>query len=495
MSRSAHLRAARLLIFCVCTILWVCALLAGATLRAQANPVVPTPLVVKLTIHDTVQPISAQYLHRGLAEAASEHAALVILSLDTPGGLLDSTRTMVADIERSPVPVAVFISPTGARAGSAGFFLLEAADVAAMAPGSNAGASHPILEGRTLDPILKMKLENDAAAFLRSVTPRRDRNPEAAETAVRDSKSYSDTEALKLKLIDLVVPDDAALLQSLDGRTIHRFDGSAHTLHLTGFTLRSVAPSFRESFLTRLTDPNLAVLLLIAGVLLIYLEFHVPGTIIPGSLGAFFVLLALFGLNLLPVSHTAIALVLAGAALMLAEFKLASHGILAFAGIVSLVFGLATLVDAPIREMQVHPSTAIAAGCGFGAITFLLAWLALRARRNKVLLGPQAMIGKLAVARTTLAPSGQVEVRGELWQATLRDSSGSVTAGHSVLILEAEGLRLLVEPSHSSKLPVAEEWIDCAELFSLGENSVDGNGSPYTHRQFAIGSALRIIAQ
>jgi membrane-bound serine protease (ClpP class) len=408
------------------------------------------PLVVKLTIHDTIQPISAQYLHRGLNEAAQAHAALVLLSLDTPGGLLDSTRAMVDDIERSPVPVAVFISPTGARAGSAGFFLLEAADFAAMAPGSNAGASHPIIEGRTLDPILKSKLENDASAFLCSITARRGRNPEAAEAAVRDSKSYSDTEALDLRLIDAIVPSDAALIHSLDGKTLHRFDGSSQTLHLTGFTLQPLLPSFRERFLTRLTDPNLAVLLLLAGVFLIYLEFNVPGTVIPGSLGAFFVLLALFGLNLLPVSHTAVALLLAGALLMLVEFKIPSHGILAFTGVVALVFGLATLVDGPIPQQRVDLSVAVATGAGFGAISFLLAWIALRARRGKVLLGPQAMIGKLAIARTDLAPSGQVEVRGELWQATLRDPSTVVRGGHTVLVLEVDGLQLLVQPSEAA---------------------------------------------
>lgn len=430
-------------------LLAVLAVLAGSSLHAQRPPLVPNPIVVKLTLHDTIQPISAQYLHRGLWEAAQAHAALVLLSLDTPGGLLDSTRAMVTDIEHSPVPVAVFISPTGARAGSAGFFLLEAADFAAMAPGSNAGASHPILEGRTLDPTLKSKLENDASAFLRSITGRRGRDPAAAEAAVRDSKSHSDTEALNLHLIDAIVPDDAALIRSLDGKTIRRFDGTPQTLHLTGFTLQPLASSFRERFLTRLTDPNLTVLLLLAGVLLIYLEFHVPGTVIPGALGAFFVLLALFGFNLLPVSHTAIALLLAGAGLMLVEFKIPSHGILAFTGIVALVFGLATLVDAPIPEQRVHVSLAVAAGAGFGAISFLLAWIALRARRNKVLLGPQAMIGKLAIARTDLAPSGQVEVRGELWQATLRDPATIVRGGHTVLILQAEGLHLLVQPSEA----------------------------------------------
>src|SRR3984957_10044423 len=190
--------------------------------------------VVKLTIHDTIQPITADYLQRGLHEAASQHAEAVLISMGTPGGLLESTRVMVQAIENSPTPVIIFISPTGSRAGSAGFFILEAADIAAMAPGTNAGAAHPIVEGRQLDPVLKEKVENDAAAFLRSYSSRRGRNVQAAEDAVRNSKSYSDDEALKLKLIDLESVDDQSLLSALDGREIRRFNGTTQTLHLQG---------------------------------------------------------------------------------------------------------------------------------------------------------------------------------------------------------------------------------------------------------------------
>ena len=315
---------------------------------------------------------------------------------------------MVEAIENSPVPVIIYISPTGSRAGSAGFFLLEAADIAAMAPGTNAGASHPVAEGRQPDAVLKQKIENDAAAFLRSFVSRRGRNVQAAEDAVRNSKSYSDEEALNLKLIDLISPNDQALLATLDGRQIKRFDGSTATLHLHGATVTAVPPSVRERLLTRLTDPNLAVLLLVLGGLLIYLEFNVPGTIIPGSLGTLFVLLSLFGLNLLPIRHTAILLLIAAVVLMVLETKFASHGILALAGTVSLVFGLATLVNGPIPEMQVHTGTALGAGIGFGAISFGLAWIALRARRGKVLTGPQAMLGGIAIAQTPLSPNGQV---------------------------------------------------------------------------------------
>jgi membrane-bound serine protease (ClpP class) len=421
----------------------LCCLLP-ATLSAETPGV-----VVKLTLHDTIQPITADYLERGLQEAARQHAQLVIVSMGTPGGLLESTRVMVQAIENSPVPVVIFISPTGSRAGSAGFFLLEAADIAAMAPGTNAGAAHPIIEGRQLDPILKEKIENDAAAFLRSYTGRRGRNVEAAEDAIRNSKSYSDEEALKLKLIDLVTADDASLLTALDGREIHRFDGTTLTLHLQGAEIVTTAPSLRERLLSKLTNPDIAVLLLVLGGLLIYLEFNVPGTVVPGSLGTLFVLLSLFGLNLLPIRHTAIALLLAAVVMMVLEAKFGSHGVLALAGILSLVFGLATLVDGPIPELRVHTATALGAGLGFGVISFGLAWIALRARRSKVLTGPQAMIGGTAIVRTPLGPTGQVEIRGELWQASLRGQA-SLAVGSTVSVRSVEGLVLIVEPGADS---------------------------------------------
>lgn len=419
----------------------------GAMAADAAKPA--NNVVVKLTIHDTVQPITADYLQRGLDEAARLHASAVIVSLGTPGGLLSSTRVMVESIERSPVPVVIFISPSGSRAGSAGFFLLEAADVAAMAPGTNAGASHPVSEGRQPDSVLKQKIENDAAAFLRSYVSRRGRNVQAAEDAVRNSKSYSDEEALNLKLIDLISNNDQSLLTALDGRQIKRFDGSSVTLHLTGAKITSIAPSLRERLLTRLTDPNLAVLLLVLGGLLVYLEFNVPGTIIPGSLGTLLILLSLFGLNLLPIRHTAVLLLIAAVVLMVLETKFASHGMLALAGTVSLVFGLATLVNTPVPELQVHTGTAVGAGIGFGVISFGLAWIALRARRGKVLTGPQAMLGAIAITQTPLSPNGQVSIRGELWQATLRGHA-SLPAGVPVHVRYVEGLTLIVEPSPDS---------------------------------------------
>ena len=408
------------------------------TLAGQAQQ----PRVIVIHLDDTIQPISADYMARGLNAAAAQHANAVLIEINTPGGLLDSMRQMVSKVIASPVPVIVYVAPSGARAGSAGFFLLEAADVAAMAPGSNAGAAHPVVMGAKLDDTMKQKLENDTAAFLRSYVARRGRNVQAAEDAVRSSKSYSDQEALQLKLIDLVAPDDASLLNDIDGRTITRFDGSKVVLRTRGAELVAVDPTLREEILDRLTDPNLAVLVLMVGGLLIYVEFNTPGTIIPGTLGTILVLLALFGLNLLPVRYTSVMLLLAAFALLILEAHFASHGVLAAAGILCLVIGALTLVDGPIPELRVHLATALSAGLAFGLITVFLLRLALRARRSKVRMGADAMIGQIAVVTLPLAPRGQVMVNGELWQA---ESATPAALGEQVRVRGLRDLTLLVE--------------------------------------------------
>jgi membrane-bound serine protease (ClpP class) len=400
------------------------------------------PRVIVIHLDDTIQPISADYMARGLNAGAAQHANAVLIEINTPGGLLDSMRQMVSRVIASPVPVIVYVAPSGSRAGSAGFFLLEAADVAAMAPGSNAGAAHPVVMGTKLDDTMKQKLENDTAAFLRSYVARRGRNVQAAEDAVRSSKSYSDQEALQLKLIDLVAPDDASLLNDIDGRTITRFDGSKAVLHTRGAELIAVDPTLREEILDRLTDPNLAVLVLMVGGLLIYVEFNTPGTIIPGALGTILVLLALFGLNLLPVRYTSVMLLLAAFVLLILEAHFASHGVLAAAGIISLVTGALTLVDGPIPELRVHLATALSAGLAFGLITVFLLRLALRARRSKSRMGGDAMIGEIAVVTQPLAPTGQVMVNGELWQA---ESATPAALGDRVRVRGLRDLTLLVE--------------------------------------------------
>ena len=424
-------------------------LIATAGPRAHAAQGRGTsPEVLKLVLHDSIQPISAGYVERGLALAAQRHDAAVLLSLGTPGGLLTSTRQIVSAIERSPVPVIVYVEPTGARAASAGFFILESADVAAMAPGTNTGAAHPIVEGRTMDPVLKKKVEEDALALLRSETEPRHRDSAAATSAVLEAKSYTAEEALQLHLITLIQPSDAALLAALDGQTITRFTGAPVQLHLHAAHVYAVPPSLRERLLTRLTNPNLAVLLLVFGALLIYIEFHAPGTVIPGALGTLCVLLALFALNLLPIAHFAVLLLVAALLLILLEVKFPSHGLLALTGTAALTIGLLTLVDGPPGQ-RVHPSVAIAVGVGFGSITFLLAALAARARRNKTRLGPTAMLGLVGTVRTALDPAAsrwQVQVRGELWQAEAASPELPLQPGQQVRVEAVRGLVLLVHP-------------------------------------------------
>ena len=411
----------------LCLVSFALPISAGKSLEAQPAS---QPLVDKIEIRDTIQPISAGRLERAIDQANRDHAAALLVELDTPGGLLDSTRQMIGAMLASRVPVIVYVGPAGARAASAGFFLREAADIAAMAPETNTGAAHPVLESGTPDETMKQKMENDAAAFLRSFVTRHGRNVEVAETAVRASKSFSADEALDQKLIDLIAPNETQLLSSLDGRTIAHLgvDSGAgqlntQTLHLRNAKIVTLEPTLRDQLLGRLANPNIALLLLVGGALLIYLEFNIPGTIVPGALGTVMVLLAIFALDLLPIRNTAVLLLLAAAVLMVLELKFASHGILALAGIACLAFGTLTLIDAPIPEMAIQPALAISLCIAFGIITFGLLRLAIRARRNKALTGLAALVGSTGTAMEPLwlkdtVPIGRILVQGEIWQAT-----------------------------------------------------------------------------
>jgi membrane-bound serine protease (ClpP class) len=293
-----------------------------------------------------------------------------------------------------------------------------------------------------IDDTMKQKILNDTLAFLRSYVSARGRNVDAAQDAVQNSKSYTDQEAQQLHLIDVIAPNDRALLDGLDGQSVKRFNGATQVLHTRGVSLVAVDPTLREEIMDRLMDPNLAVLILLAGALLIYLEFNTPGTIIPGALGTLFVLLALFSLNLLPVRYTSLALILGAIVLMVLEAKFPSHGILAATGTIALVLGTLTLVAGPIPEMRVQFATAIATGLAFGLITTFLVRIAIRARQNKVMIGPEALVGAVGIAQQELAPRGQILVHGELWVA---ESDDPVAPGESVRVRAVDGLKLRVE--------------------------------------------------
>ncbi len=424
-------------------------LVLGLAVAARAQQ----PLVEKLVLDDTIQPVSAGMLERAIARANSEGAAALLVELDTPGGMLESTRAMAGAILSSRVPVIVYVAPAGARAGSAGFFLLESADVAAMAPGTNAGAAHPVLEFGKPDETMNQKILNDAQAFLRSFVTKRNRNAEAAQAAVQSSHSYTAEEALAQNLIDLTAANEAELLAKLDGREITRLDGTKMTLHLAGARVETMKPTLRETLLGWLVNPNIAMLLLVGGGLLIYLEFNTPGTIVPGTLGTLMVLLAVFGLNLLPIRYTAVLLLVAAVVLMVLEAKFGGHGALAIAGIACLLFGTLTLIAAPVPEMAIHPWVAIAVSVGFGGITVLLVRLAVRARRLKARLGADALIGSTATAMEPLEPEGHVVVEGEIWRAV---ASAPVPAGARLRVVGHEEylLRVTPEQEQQSHAPV-----------------------------------------
>jgi membrane-bound serine protease (ClpP class) len=421
------------------TVLGLTALaLAGAmSLTAQQ------PLVEKLVLNDTIQPVSASLLERALKRANAEGATALLIEMDTPGGLVESMRAMAGAILASHVPVIVYVGPSGARAGSAGFFLLEAADVAAMAPGTEAGAAHVVFEGGKPDQTLIDKAENDAEAFLRSYVTRRNRNADAAIAAVAQSHSYTPEEALEQKLIDVTAASDQELLAKLDGRTITRFDGSKVTLNLKNARVETIRPTLREELLGWLVNPNIALLLLVGGALLIYLEFNTPGTIVPGALGTLMVLLGIFGLNLLPIRHTAVLLLVAAVVLMVLEAKVGGHGALAIAGAACLLFGTLTLVAAPVPEMSISPWVSIAVTLGFGGITVFLVRLAVRARRRKVRLGADALVDCAAEAMESLTPEGHVLVEGEIWRAVATES---VEKGALLTVVGREQNLLRVTP-------------------------------------------------
>jgi membrane-bound serine protease (ClpP class) len=412
------------------------------------------PVVDKFVLSDTIQPISASELDRAIQRANSDGARALLVVLDTPGGLLDSTHIMVRAILDSRVPIIVYVGPEGARAGSAGFFLLESADIAAMAPGTNAGAAHPVIElGPQPDAVMSQKIENDTEAFLRSYVTKRNRNAQAANAAIQSSHSYTAQEALDQHLIDLVAANEWELLRSLDGREITRWDGNKLTLHLAGASIKEIKPTLRDELLGWLVNPNIALLLLVCGALLIYLEFNIPGTIVPGALGTLMVLLSVFALDLLPIRFTSVLLLIAALVLLLLEAKFGGHGALAIAGIVCLTFGMLTLVAAPVPEMAVNPWVAIAISLAFGSITVFLIRLAARARRMKSRLGPSALVGSIARSMEPLnsdghGREGHVLVEGEIWRAV---SDQPVPAGALLRVVALDNYLLRVEPAPPQK--------------------------------------------
>lgn len=404
--------------------------------------------IVRVELDAMIHPISDEYVGRALDEAARRKADAVVLELRTPGGLETSMRGIVEKIIKSPVPVLVWVGPSGSRAASAGFFILEAADVAAMAPGTNTGAAHPVtIGGEKIDEIMKMKMQNDSAAFIRSIAQRRGRNVAAAESGVREAKSFTEDEALAQKLIEVIATDVPSLLRWADGRTIKRFNGTKSVLRLAHKPIVNYEMTLKQRLLSWIMDPNVAFILMSLGMLALWAEFNHPGAILPGVVGLIAILLAVFALNLLPTRFAAFALILVAFVLFAAEAKFTSYGILGAGGVICMILGALMLVDGPIPEMRVKLLTALVVSVPIGIIAVFLMTLVLRAHKNPVASGVEAMVGEIGIARTPVGPDGKVFVHGELWNASAK---GEIAAGSRVRIKSVEGLRVIVERAEQS---------------------------------------------
>jgi membrane-bound serine protease (ClpP class) len=416
-----------------------------AIVPGMARPTLaaPAPIAV-MELEGAITPVTVRLVATAVERAQSERAQALILQLDTPGGLERSMRSIVQTILNSEVPIIVYVAPTGARAASAGVFITMAAHIAAMAPATNIGAAHPVaVGGGAPDKEMVKKIENDAAAFARTIAAERGRNAEWAEKAVRSSVSVTEREAVKLKIVDLIAENLPDLLAKVDGRTVKTTKGAV-TLQTKDAPVKKIEIRFRDRFLALITDPNVAYILMMVGMLGIFFELSNPGSILPGVLGGISLILAFFAFQSLPINWAGLLLILFGVILLIAEIKVVSHGILTIGGVVAMLLGSMMLYDAPEAGSALRISWWVivpAVGSTAGLVVFALSY-GMRALYRTPTTGASGMVGQTAVARTPLAPEGQVAVQGELWRAVAQD--GPVAAGEPVTIVGVDGLTLTV---------------------------------------------------
>jgi membrane-bound serine protease (ClpP class) len=431
--------------------LWIGSARVGRVAAASADTDA-RPRVVRLEISDEIEPMLAEYIDNGLDQAAESHASLVLISMDTPGGLSVSMEQIIQHILHSPVPVAIYIEPSGSRGASAGFFILLSADIAAMAPGTHTGAASPVLEiggyPVTVDETMKRKILNDATAFLRSYAEARGRNVTIAETAVTEGKAFTEREALDGKLVDMVVNSEAELLRQLDGRTIKRFDGSTVVLHFANAEIVMLGQTARQRFLSRIVQPDVFFILLIVGVLGLYTEFTHPGMVAPGVVGGICMILALYAMHILPVNLTGLLLIFLALALFILEAKVTSHGVLGAGGAVSMLLGAMMLIRSPLTAGGVSLGVALGVTLPFALLVIFLMRLVLKSRSWKQTTGVEQLVGSMGEATQAIgagdSPKGMVRVHGELWRAA---AGQAISAGTRVRVIRVEGLTLYVEPA------------------------------------------------
>ncbi len=408
-------------------------------------PVLASAAVIRIRVDAPIHPVTSEYIVRSLERADREVVDLVVLTLDTPGGLDTSMRQIIEAVVNAKTPVAAFVGPSGSRAASAGFFIAMACDVFVMAPGTSTGSAHPVslsFTGQAMDKTMEEKVTNDAAAYMRSLAEKRGRNVRMAEDAVRKSLSYTEKEALDGGLVDFIASSEEEIAARLDGRTIRRFDGVERTLALAGKPAADWPMTFRQRFLLTIANPNLAFILLLIGLLGLYFEFSHPGAILPGVLGGISLLLAVFAFQILPINYVGLALIVLSVILFILEIKVQSFGMLAVGGIAAMIIGSLMLIKAPITELRPSLSYVLPVVLAVSLIVLFLLSLVFKAHRRRPMTGREGMIGETGTARTDLSPTGRVFVHGELWQA---EADGTVRAGEKVKVIEVlEGLKIRV---------------------------------------------------
>jgi len=418
-------------------------LVAGASVLAQSKDA-STPHVDLISIDGTINPAVDDFIRESISRSKANAARALIIQLDTPGGLLTSTRTIVKEMLGAPVPVIVYVAPSGAGAGSAGVFITMAAHIAAMAPGTNIGAAHPVAGGgQEVKGVMGEKIENFTASFAESIAQQRGRNTEWAIQAVRKSVSITEKEALKIKVIDIVAKDINDLLEQAHGRKVD-IDGRKHELSLKGARVERYGMSLKQKVLNTIADPNIAYLLMMAGILGLYMEFSHPGVIFPGVAGAICLLLAFASLQLLPINYAGLGLIILGIGLLIGEAFAPSFGVLGVGGIISLALGSFFLFDTEGSDLIVDRSIIVTAVATLGTFVLAVSYLVFRSQKAKPALGMEGLIGEIGEVRGKLMPSGKVFVHGEHWNAR---ADSEIDVGEKVEVVGYEGMSLKVRRS------------------------------------------------
>jgi len=392
--------------------------------------------ILKITINAPIHPITSEYIRNTIDRAEKENARLVIIALNTPGGLDTSMREIIERILSSKTPVVAYVSPSGARAASAGFFIAIACDIFVMAPGTSTGAAHPVgisITGQAMDKTTEEKVTHDAASYIKTLAEKRGRNTKLAEDAVRKSSAFTEKESLEGKLIDLIAASEQEIIEHFDGKRIKRFSGEKVLLELKGEEIIDIPMSARQKFLITISNPNLAYILLMLGLLGIYFEFSNPGAILPGVLGGIFLLLAIFSFQILPINYVGLILILLAIGLFILEIKVQSYGILSIGGIIAMIIGSIMLIDAPIPELRPSLNFIIPVAIGLSLIFIFLIVIAIQAHAKRIYTGKEGLVGEIGMAQSDLKPEGKIFVHGELWKA---EASEEIPKGTKVKVLE-----------------------------------------------------------